>query len=73
MKTSAITYGECGCCGARINLATSREAEMTINGLWYQPGTVPDGEESQGRFDLGAACYRRNVKTPRRGRTQEGT
>ena len=58
-------YGECACCGARIDLAKAREAEMAVSGRWYAPGTLPESEESQGLFDLGAACYRRVVHASR--------
>jgi hypothetical protein len=61
----APRYGECACCGARIDLTTAREAELAVSGRWYAPHTLPESEESQGLFDLGAACYRRVVRASR--------
>ena len=55
-------YGECGHCGARIDLDKAREAELSTRGHWYPSGGMPAGEESQGCFDIGAACYRRVVR-----------
>jgi hypothetical protein len=55
-------YGECGHCGARIDLDKAREAELSVRGVWYASGAVPEGEESQGCFDVGATCYRRVVR-----------
>ena len=62
MTTTTKTFGECGCCGKKIDLATAQAAEMTINGKWYAEGKMPASEESQGFFDLGAGCYRAKVK-----------
>lgn len=56
------TYGECGCCGKKVDLAAAREAELAISGTWYAPGKMPDSETSQGYFDLGGGCFNRKVK-----------
>ena len=62
MTTTTKTYGECGCCGKKIDLATAKAAEMAISGKWYADGKMPEGETSQGFFDLGAGCFKRKVK-----------
>lgn len=56
------TYGECGCCGKKIDLATAKAAEMDISGNWYAEGKMPESETSQGFFDLGSGCFKRKVK-----------
>ena len=64
MTITTKTFGECGCCGKKIDLATAKAAEMTIHGKWYTEGKIPAGEESQGVFDLGAGCFKSKVKKP---------
>ena len=63
MKTK--TYGECGCCGKRIDLATARQAVLGTDGNWYEVGGIGE-DDTQGEFDVGRACFAFHVKKSER-------
>lgn len=60
--TSKKNMVQCGCCDALIDQAKAKEAELSVSGRWYVPGAMPETEESQGIFDVGATCYKKKVK-----------
>ena len=51
---------ECACCGKALkNHGTIQWVEMTEGGEFYKLSSViPDDENSQGCFPMGASCYR---------------
>lgn len=59
----ADTDRRCERCFQRLDPAKAVELELDQGtGLYHRPGQLPEGAESQGMFDFGAACARRVLR-----------